>query len=67
MAVNVFVLACKAKTLCNCLAISFLLLSRLFRNIGEFGAKKKFTDTRTAKTIQLVAATKGSFSGLFFF
>ena len=38
----------------------------LFRNTGEFGAKKYFTDHQTANTIQLFVALKWTFSGLFF-
>ena len=40
---------------------------RPFRNIGEFGAKKYYTDHRTANTIQLFVVVKGSFSVPFFF
>ena len=54
-------------TLCNSLAICFLLSSRLLRNIGEFGAKIYFTDYRTANAIQLVVVIKGNFSVFFFF
>ena len=54
-------------TPCNCLAVCFLPSSRLFENIGEFGAKKYFTEHRTANAIQLVVAIKENFSGLFFF
>ena len=38
-----------------------------FQNIGEFGAKNYFVDHETTSTIQLFVATKGNFSGLFFF
>ena len=51
----------KSITLCKWLVICFLFLSRLFRNIEEFAAKKYFTDYRTANTIQLVVAIKGHF------
>ena len=58
----------KSKTLCSCqFSLSSLFSPWLFRNICEFGAKKYFADHRTANTIQLFVATKGSFSGLFFF
>ena len=40
--------------------------SPLFRNNGEFGAKKYFTDHRTANTNQLFVVIRGNFSGLFF-
>ena len=40
--------------------------AELFRGNGEFGAKKYFTDHRTADTIQLFVATEGNFCGLFF-
>ena len=36
-------------------------------NTVEFRAKKYFTEQRIADTIQLFVATKGIFSGLFFF
>ena len=41
--------------------------SPLFRNNGEFGAKKYFTDHRAANTNQLFVVLRGNFSGLFFF
>ena len=47
----------KSKTLCNCL--SFSSFSHTFRNNGEFGSKKYFTDHRTANRIQLFVAIKG--------
>ena len=42
-------------------------LPQLFWNIWEFGAKKYFTDSRTASTIQLFVAIKGNCAALFFF
>ena len=51
----------------NCLVICFLLLSKLFWNIGEFVAKKYSTDYRTANSIQLIVAIKGDFSSLFIY
>ena len=48
----------------------FLKYKKFWRphhKIGEVGAKKYFTDHRTANKIQLVVAIKGNFSGLFFF
>ena len=54
-------------TLYDRFAIWFPPSLRLSRNIGEFRAKKYFTDYRTANTIKLVFGVKGSFSGLFFF
>ena len=41
----------------------FLPSSRLFRNIRKSEQKHIFTDHRRVKTIQLVAAIKGNFSG----
>ena len=41
--------------------------AQLFRNIGEFEAKKYFTDHRTVNIFQLFVAIKGHFSGQFFF
>ena len=38
----------------------------IFWNIGEFGAKKYFTNHRKANTIQLFVATKGNVSSLSF-
>ena len=45
----------------------FFFSPPLFRNNGEFGAKKYFMDHRTGNTIQLFVAIKGHFSGIFFF
>ena len=42
-------------------------LMQLFQNIGEFEAKKYFTDHQTANKIQLYIAKRRNFSGLFFF
>ena len=44
-----------------------LFLPTFFSTIGEFGAKKYFTDHRAAYTIQLFVAIKENFSDLFFF
>ena len=55
-------LGLKSKMLCIC-----QFSPRLFRNIGEFGAKKYFAYHRTANRIQLFISIKGNFSGLFFF
>ena len=49
----------KSKKLRNCLCSSFF--STIYRNNGEFGSKKKFTDHWTANTIQLFVAIKRSF------
>ena len=40
--------------------------SPFFRNNEEVGAKKYFTDHRTANTNQLFVVIRGNFSGLFF-
>ena len=48
------------------LAISCLCLSRLFGTLWKL-EQKSFTDNQTTNTIQLVAAIKENFSGLFFF
>ena len=50
----------------------FIVFSRfssttLVCNIGEFGAKKYFTDHLTAKTFKSRVAIKGNFSGLLFY
>ena len=47
-----FCVCVKRKTLCNCLCSSSCDSASLIQNIGEFGAKKYFTDHRTANTIQ---------------
>ena len=41
--------------------------AKLFRNIGELGAKENFTDHQTANTVQLFVSIKGNFLGLLFF
>ena len=43
------------------LLLFFLFSPPLFRNNGEFGAKKYFTDYWPANTIQLFVALKGNF------
>ena len=43
------------------LPIFFFLSPLIFRNNGEFGAKKYFTDHRTADTIQLFVTKKDIF------
>ena len=48
LAVGILSLLVKHIYLCICLAIWFLPILRLFRNIVEFGVKKKFTGHRTA-------------------
>ena len=68
MCFNLYCVCLKSITLCNCLSPSTSAsLPHFFQNIGEFGAKKYFTDQRAANTIQLFVAIKGDFSGLFFF
>ena len=62
---GVYYVCLKSKMLCICRFSSSSSL-RLFRNIGEFGAKKYFTDNQTADTIKLFVFIKGNFSGLFF-
>ena len=58
--------ACKAKRFA--IALLFVFLPRRdFRNIGEFGPKKYFTDQPAANTIQLVVSIKANFSHLLFF
>ena len=52
----------KSITFYNCL---FLLL--LCLNMGEFAAKKYFTNHQTANTIHLFIAVKGNCSSLFLF
>ena len=56
----------KSITRCNCLSPSVSSMPRIFQSIGESGAKKYFTDHRTANTVQLFVAIKGNLSGLFF-
>ena len=56
---NNYCVCLKSKTLRNCRSSSFL--HYFFQNNGEFGAKKYFTDHRTADTNQLFVP------GLFFF
>ena len=53
--------------LSNCLVICLRLSSRAFWNMGEFGAKKYFTDFRTTNATQIIVAIKESFCGLFFY
>ena len=50
-------------TLCNCQSFSS---AEHFRNIGEFGVKKYFTDYPTTNTTQLVVTIKGNFFWLIF-
>ena len=61
-----FIVCLKRKTFC----ISLFFPSsyqRVFRNIGEFGAKQYVWDHLTVNTIQLFVAIKGNFSHPFFF
>ena len=54
----------------NALQLPCYLFSSLveaFGNIGEFRAKKYFTDLQLANRIHLVGAIKGDFSGIIFF
>ena len=52
----------------NALELAVSLFSAdLFRNIGEFEAKKKITYCEAANTVHLFVAVKGYFSSLFFF
>ena len=57
------------KTLCICRFTPSSSSSplRLFRNIGEFGAKRYFTENPLANTSQLFLNIKGNSPGLFFF
>ena len=52
----------KSITLCNCLSASCSSTMQLFWNIGKCGAKKYFTDNKTAKTTQLYVTIKRKFS-----
>ena len=44
--------------------VSFFFAITSFQNIGEFGAKKYFTDHQIAYTIQLISAIKEYLFGL---
>ena len=61
----------KRITLCNCLCSSSFPYSRfstsLIRNIGEFRAKKDFTDHRTANAIKLLVPMKTKIFGSILF
>ena len=65
-----FCVCVKRTTLCNCLcsssASSRFSASRI-RNIGEFGAKKYFSDQRTANTIQSFVPIRRNFFGSILF
>ena len=57
---SVYCVCLKNITLCDCQS-RCCSSAVLFQNIGEFGAKKYFTDHRTAKTIKLDGAIKTNF------
>ena len=58
---QIYCVRLKSKTLCISLFSPSSSSRRLFRNIGEFGAKKYFSDHRTSNATQLFVAIKGNF------
>ena len=64
---RIFFLRLLEKQKASQLPFFFFFSPLLFRNNGEFGEKKYFTDYQAANTVQLFVAIKEHFSGQFFF